>query len=82
LVINEGIYNDISNYSLLSEFQLREYVDTACHRHGETQKIKVADSINQDDTTIPLDLAGCMIHFMHRLRTKEEVTSLKQLCLA
>jgi hypothetical protein len=38
-------------------------------------------STNQDDITIPLDLAGCMINFRHRLPTKEEFSSLKQLCL-
>jgi hypothetical protein len=30
---------------------------------------------------IPLELAGCMIHFKHRLPTTEEVNSLKQYCL-
>jgi hypothetical protein len=30
---------------------------------------------------VPLELAGCMIHFKHRLPTTEEVNSLKQYCL-
>jgi hypothetical protein len=30
---------------------------------------------------IPLELAGCMIHFKHRLPTTEEVNSLKHYCL-
>jgi hypothetical protein len=30
---------------------------------------------------IPLELAGCMIHFKHRLPTTEEINSLKQYCL-
>jgi hypothetical protein len=30
---------------------------------------------------LPLDLAGCIIHFKHRLPTIEEVNSLKQYCL-
>jgi hypothetical protein len=30
---------------------------------------------------IPLELAGCMIHFKHRLPTTEEINSLNQYCL-
>jgi hypothetical protein len=30
---------------------------------------------------IPLDHAGCMVYFKHRLPTIEEITSLKQYCL-
>jgi hypothetical protein len=30
---------------------------------------------------IPLELAGCMIHFNHRLPTTKEINSLKQYCL-
>jgi hypothetical protein len=30
---------------------------------------------------IPLKLAGCMIHFQHRLPTTKEINSLKQYCL-
>jgi hypothetical protein len=30
---------------------------------------------------VPLELAGCMIHFKHRLPTTEEINSLKQYCL-
>lgn len=61
LVVNEGIYNEASNHSLLSEFQLREYgviIDCICHRHRGTQQMKITDSTNQDDVSIPLDLAG------------------------
>jgi hypothetical protein len=29
---------------------------------------------------VPLELAGCMIHFKHRLRATEEINSLKQSC--
>ena len=42
--------------------------------------MKISDSTNQDDINIPLDLAGCMIHFRHQFPTKEEVSSLKQFC--
>jgi hypothetical protein len=34
------IYNESSNHSLLSEFQLREFgiaIDSICHRHGGAQ---------------------------------------------
>ena len=31
--------------------------------------------------TVPLDLVGCMVHFMHRLPTAEEITSLEQYLL-
>jgi hypothetical protein len=31
---------------------------------------------------IPLELAGCMIHFKHRLPNTEEFISLEQYCLA
>jgi hypothetical protein len=30
---------------------------------------------------LPLELAGCMIHFKHQLSTTEEINSLKQHCL-
>jgi hypothetical protein len=30
---------------------------------------------------IPLELAGCMIHFKYRLTTTEEINSLKKYCL-
>ena len=41
LVIHEGIYNETSNHTLLSEFQLREFgviIDSTCHRHGGPNK--------------------------------------------
>jgi hypothetical protein len=34
-----------------------------------------------DFLTIPLDLAGCMVHFKHRLPTAKVIASLKQYCL-
>jgi hypothetical protein len=30
---------------------------------------------------VPLELAGCMLHFINRLPTTEEINSLKQYCL-
>jgi hypothetical protein len=43
LIIHEGIYNDTANHSLLSEFQLRYFglkIDSICHKHGGTQKLR------------------------------------------
>jgi hypothetical protein len=40
LLIQEGIYNETSNHSLSSEFQLREFgivIDSICPRHGGAQ---------------------------------------------
>jgi hypothetical protein len=83
LVIHEGIYNETAAHSLLSEFQFREFginIDSICHRHGGTQQmtIKGENDSDSDVLTIPLDLAGCMVHFKHRLPTAEEIASLKQ----
>jgi hypothetical protein len=41
----------------------------------------IKDSNDSDILTIPLDLAGCMVHFKHRLPTVEGMSSLKQYCL-
>jgi hypothetical protein len=41
----------------------------------------VKDSNDSDIITIPLDLAGCMVHFKQRLPTAEDMSSLKQNCL-
>ena len=64
LVIHEGIYNETSNHTLLSEFQLREFgviIDSTCHRHGETQQMVIKDKSN-GTLTVLLDLVGCMVH--------------------
>jgi hypothetical protein len=86
LVIHEGIYNETAAHSLLSEFNLREFginIDSTCHRHGGTQQMTIKGDSDRDSDvlTIPLDLAGCMVHFKHRLPTAEEIASLKQYCL-
>jgi hypothetical protein len=41
----------------------------------------VKDNNGSDALTIPLDLAGCMIHCRHRLHTNEEISTLNQYCL-
>jgi hypothetical protein len=84
LLVHEGIYNETSNHSLLSEFQLREFgivIDSICHRHGGGQQMIIKDSNDSDILTIPLDLTGCMVHFKHRLPTIEDMSSLQQYCL-
>jgi hypothetical protein len=86
LVIHEGIYNAIAAHSLLSEFQLREFgirIDSIRHRHGETRQMTMKGDTDGDIDvlTIPLDLAGCMVHFKHRSPAAEEIASLKQYCL-
>jgi len=84
LVIHESIYNETSNQSLLSEFQFREFgiiIDSICHRHDGAQQMIMKDSDDRDALTIPVDLAGCMLHFRHRLPTTEEISTLKQYCL-
>jgi hypothetical protein len=67
LIIHEGVYNDTANHSLLSEFQLRDFgvkIDSICHKHGGTQKMVIQDV--GSSLVVPLELAGCMIHFKHR----------------
>jgi hypothetical protein len=78
LIVHEAIYNDISNNSLLSEFKLRDFgvkIDSICHKHERTQKKEIQDV--GSPLVIPLELAGCMIHFKHRLPNTEEINSLK-----
>jgi hypothetical protein len=41
----------------------------------------IKDRNDSDTLTIPLDLAGCMVRFKHRLPTVEDMSSLKQYCL-
>jgi hypothetical protein len=79
LVVHEVIYNDTANHSILSEFQLRDFgvkIDSICHTNGGTQKMETQNVGNS--LVVPLELAGCMIHFIHRLPTTEEINSLKQ----
>jgi hypothetical protein len=79
LIVHEAIYNDTANHSLLSEFQLRNFgvkIDSICHKHGGTQKMEIQDV--GSSLVIPLELAGCMIHFKHRLPITEEINSLKK----
>jgi hypothetical protein len=66
LIVHEAIYNDTANHLLLSEFQLRDFgvkVDSIRHKHGGTQKTVIQDV--GSSLVVPLELAGCMIHFKH-----------------
>jgi hypothetical protein len=51
-------------------------LDSIRHKHGGTQKMMIQDV--GSSLVIPLELAGCMIAFKHRLATTEEFNSLKQ----
>jgi hypothetical protein len=82
-IVHEAIYNDTANHSLLSEFQLRDFgvkVDSICHKHEGAQKMVIQNV--GSSLVVPLEFAGCMIHFKHRLPTTEEINSLKQYSLA
>jgi hypothetical protein len=82
LTVHEAIYNDTANHSLLSEFQLRDFgvkIFSVCHKHGGTRKMVI--QYIGSSFVIPLELAGCIIHFKQRLSTTEEINSLKQYCL-
>jgi hypothetical protein len=80
--LNKGIYKDTAENSLLSEFQLRDFrvkIDSIYHKHEGTQKMMIQDDCHS--LVIPLELAGCIIHFKHLLPTTEEFNLLKQYCL-
>jgi hypothetical protein len=82
LIVHQAIYNNTANHSLLSEFQFRYFgvkIDSICHKHGGTKKMVLRDV--DSSLVTPLELAGCIIHFEHRLPTTEAVNSFKQYCL-
>jgi hypothetical protein len=82
LILYEAIYNDVANHLLLSQFHLWDFgvkIVSICHKHGGTQKMEIQEIICS--LVVSLELAGCMIHFKHRLPTTEEINSLKQYCL-
>jgi hypothetical protein len=54
-------------------------IDSIYQKYGWKQKMVIPDV--GSSLVIPLEHAGCMIHFKHRLPTTEEVNSLKQYCL-
>jgi hypothetical protein len=67
----------------LSEFQFRDFgvkIGSICHKHGGKQRMEIQDVVDSS-LLVPLEPAGCMIDFKHRLPTTEEINSLKQYCL-
>jgi hypothetical protein len=49
LIVHEGWYSDITNHSLFSEFQSRDFgvkIDSICHKHGWTQKMVIQDDVD------------------------------------
>ena len=84
------IYNETSGHSLLSEFKFKEFgivINSICRRHGGAQQMIKKDRNDSDVLTVPLDLAGCMIHFntdyllLKRLLLLNSIASPKQYCL-
>jgi hypothetical protein len=56
-----------------------------CIFNMQKSKILLKGRKNSNDSdilTIPLDLAGCMVHFKHELPKVDDMSSLKQYCLA
>jgi hypothetical protein len=53
-------------------------IDSICHKYGGTQKMVIQDV--GTSLVVALELAGCMIHFKHRLPTTEEINSYKKYC--
>jgi hypothetical protein len=46
-------------------------IDSVSDIHGGTQQMILKGNNDSDAVTIPLDLAGCIIYFRHRLPTTE-----------
>jgi hypothetical protein len=51
-------------------------IDSISHRHSRAQQMKVKDNNGRDALTIPLGLAGCIIHFIHSIHTTDEIAEL------
>ena len=72
--IHEAVMNDKANYSLLSEFQVRECVynlNSVWKKHGGSQTLSITE-----DVITPLQLKNCMMTFNHREPTEEEIENL------
>jgi hypothetical protein len=71
------VKNEVSNHSLLWRFQFRKFgimIDSISHGHGRAQQMIVKDI--KGSNAITLDLAGCNIHFRHRLPTTQEIVTI------
>ena len=77
LRVNEAVYNESAQHSLLSDYQLRERervpkLDCVSLRHGGKQEITLSE-----DVKIPLNIKNCMVNFKHRLPTNKELDLIK-----
>ena len=74
--VNEAVYNESAQHSLLSDYQLREKVpklDCVSLRHGGRQEMTLSDEVK-----IPLNIKNCMVNFKHRVPTSEELGLIKE----
>ena len=79
LQINEAVCNPISEHSLLSEYQLRDFgiqVNSIARRHGGDQNLIA------DEQEIPCGVKNCLIYFKCRTPTDEELERLKPIVLS
>ena len=80
--VHQGIYNDSSNITLLSEFQLRNagcIVQSIPKVHAtDDNKVDFQD-IKVNDVFIPLTLRGCLMIMANRKPTKEDREELEYL---
>jgi len=68
--INEAVYNESSNISLLSEYQVRSHggkVDSVPMKHGGTQ------SFTMEDITFGLTVQNCMVGMVHNMPTEQDL---------
>ena len=71
--VHEGVFNESAPHSLLSDFQLRECVeslDAISKRHDGKQTLKPSEEI-----TIPLRMTECMMTFQNRQPTEKEINT-------
>ena len=84
----EAIYNETSDHTLLSEFQIRDFgviADTVSRKHGGRQclGIPVASNLSEPPTReyVPLIMARCLHQFSNRTPTITELETLHPLLL-
>ena len=72
LQVNEAVYNEDADHSLLSEYQMRDFgtiVESTPNKHGGKQQLSVGD------LEIKLGLNNCLVHFIHRTPTDHELAT-------
>ena len=73
---HEAVYNKGSRTTLLSEFQMREHgcnVDSTLRRHNPSSTQSLTPP---EGTPIPYRMRACLMTFLHRLPTKDELDTL------